>query len=203
MATLEFFYDFTSPYSYLASTRVDDLARRTGATLRYRPFLLGGVLKATGNRAPLEVAAKGRHMLVDLDRWARRLKVPLRFPRSFPIASILALRAALAAEEEGTLVPFTHAVFRAVWAEEKDIATPEALAAVLDAAGLPGARLAAAAPGKKEALVKQTQEAIDRGAYGAPAFFIGEQMWIGNDRLDFVEEALRASSPGAGRPGAA
>ena len=194
MATLEFFYDFVSPYSYLASTRVEGLVARTGATLRWRPFLLGGVLKATGNRAPIEVAAKGRHMLTDLERWSRRLGVPLHFPAPFPFASILALRAAFAAEAAGQLVPYTHAVYRAAWADGRDIANPEVLAAVASEAGLDGAALVAAAPQHKDALMKQTQEAIDRGAFGAPACFVGDELFIGNDRLDFVEEALSAAS---------
>lgn len=198
MPAFEFFYDFTSPYSYLASTRVEALAQRTGATLRWRPFLLGGVLKATGNRAPIEVPAKGKHMLVDLERWARRLGVPFRFPAVFPVPSILALRAALAADKEGLLVPFTHAVFRAVWVEDRAIGKPEELAPVLTAAGLPGPRLVEAAPGEKEALARQTQEAIDRGAFGAPTFFVGQELFLGNDRMDFVEEALVAAR--AGRP---
>ncbi len=191
MSQLEFFYDFTSPYSYLASTRVEAVAARAGATVRFRPFLLGGVFKATGNRAPLEVPAKGRHMWVDLSRWAERLGVPLARPATFPIASILALRAALAAEQEGKLVPFTHAVFRAYWAEGRDIASPEVLAAVATSVGLDGAARVARAPDFKAALAESTQSAIDRGAVGAPTFFVGDEMFVGNDRLDFVEEALR------------
>ncbi len=194
MATLEFFYDFVSPYSYLASTRVEAIAARTGATLRWRPFLLGAVHKATGNRAPLEVPAKGRHMWVDLDRWAGRLGVPLRRPEPFPFSSMLALRSALAAEAAGKLVPYTHAVYRARWADGRDIADPAVLAAVASEAGLDGAAVVAAAPGHKEALARQTQEAIDRGAFGAPACFVGDQLFVGNDRLDFVEEALRAAA---------
>lgn len=197
MPVLEFFYDFTSPYSYLASTRVEDLARRTGAALRWRPFLLGGVFKATGNRAPIEVPAKGRNMFRDLERWSLRLGIPYRWPPAFPVPSILALRAALAADEEGRIVPFTHAVFRAVWAEGREIGTPEQLAPVLEAAGLDGARLVAAAPGKKEALMRQTQEAVDRGSCGAPTFFVGRELFIGNDRMDFVEEELRRLAAGA------
>ncbi len=192
MPAFEFFYDFTSPYSYLASTRVEALAARTGASLRWRPFLLGGVLKATGNRAPIEIPAKGRYMLLDLDRWVRRLGVPFRFPAVFPIPSILALRAALAADKEGLLVPLTQAVFRAVWVEDRPIGKPEELAPVLTAAGLPGPRLVEAAPGEKEALARQTQEAVDRGAFGAPTFFVGQELFLGNDRMDFLEEALRA-----------
>ena len=194
MADLEFFYDFVSPYSYLASTRVEVVAARTGATLRWRPFLLGGVLKATENRAPIEIPAKGRHMWLDLDRWAARLGVPFARPPVFPAPSILALRAALASEPLGRLVPFSHAVFRAYFVEGRDLSRPEVVAAAAAEAGLDGAALVAAAPGHKEALARQTQEAIDRGAFGAPAFFVGDQLFVGNDRLDFVEEALRTAS---------
>jgi 2-hydroxychromene-2-carboxylate isomerase len=194
MPALEFFYDFTSPYSYLASTRVEALAARAGATVSWRPFLLGGVLKATGNRAPIEISAKGAHMLVDLGRWAERLGVDFRFPSVFPVPSILALRTALAAETRGQLVPVTHAVFRAVWVDGKAIGKPEELAPVLSAAGLDGPGLVEAAPQFKETLVKQTQEAVDRGAFGAPSFFVGNELFVGNDRMDFVEEALRAAA---------
>jgi len=193
MATLEFFYDFVSPYSYLASTRVEALAARAGATIRWRPFLLGGVFKATGNHAPLDIPAKGKHMWLDLERWAGRLGVPLKPPEPFPFSSILSLRTALAAEAAGRLVPYSHAVYRAAWAGGKDIANPEVLAAVATEAGLDGPALVAAAPGYKEALMKQTQEAVDRGAFGAPSSFVGDLLFIGNDRLDFVEEALRAA----------
>jgi 2-hydroxychromene-2-carboxylate isomerase len=192
MAELEFFYDFISPYSYLASTRVEALATETGATVRWRPFLLGGVFKATGNRAPIETVAKGRHMWTDLTRWANRYEVPLRRPRTFPVSSVLALRAALAAPPEA-LPALSHAVFKAFWADDRDLASPEVLAAILSEAGLDGPALVAAAPGQKEALVAQTQEAVDRGAFGAPTFFVGTELFVGNDRLDFVEAALRAA----------
>jgi 2-hydroxychromene-2-carboxylate isomerase len=194
MATLEFFYDFISPYSYLASVRVEAIAARTGATLRWRPFLLGAVHKAKGVIAPYLVEAKQRYMLDDLDRWARRLGVGLHWPEPFPFSPILALRAGLAAEAAGQLVPYTHAVYRARWADRRDIADPAVLTAVLTEAGLDGAALVAAAPNFKEALTRQTQEAIDRGAFGAPACFVGDELFIGNDRLDFVEEALSAAS---------
>ncbi len=196
MAELEFFYDLVSPYSYLASTRVEAVTARTGATLRWRPFLLGGVLRATENRAPVEIPAKGRHMWIDLARWSARLGIPFARPPVFPASSILALRAALAAEPLGRLVPFTQAVYRAYFVDGKDLSRPEVLAAAAAEAGLDGAALLAAAPGYKEALMRQTQEAIDRGAFGAPAFFVGDQLFVGNDRLDFVEEALRAAARG-------
>ena len=190
MATLEFFYDFTSPYSYLASTQVELVAGRAGGAVRWRPFLLGGVFKATGNRAPIETVAKGRHMWVDLERWSRRLEVPFRRPRTFPVPSILALRAVLAAPPE-RLAEASHALFRAVWVEDREIGSPAVLAAVLREAGLDGEALVAAAPEQKEALLRQTTEAVERGAFGAPALFVGDELFIGNDRLDFVEAALR------------
>jgi 2-hydroxychromene-2-carboxylate isomerase len=201
MAVLEFFYDFVSPYSYLASTRVEAEVRKAGGQVRFRPFLLGGVLKATGNRAPLETPAKLRHMWVDLTRWAKRLSVPLVQPACFPVASILALRAALAAEKQGRLVPFTHAVYRAHWGEGKDVSDPELLIRIAGSVGLDGPALLAAAPDFKAALTQQTQEAVERGAYGAPTFFVrtadGDEMFVGNDRLDFAIEALGRA---AGRP---
>jgi 2-hydroxychromene-2-carboxylate isomerase len=201
MPVMEFFYDFMSPYSYLASTRVEAEARRAGGEVRFRPFLLGGVFKATGNHPPQETPAKLRHMWVDLQRWARRLSVPLALPPGFPVASLLALRAALEAERLGKLVPYTHAVFRAYWAEGKDVANPEVLAAVASSAGVDGAAAVAAARGYKEALARQTQEAVERGAFGAPTFFVpapgGEEMFVGNDRLDFACEALARGAPGA------
>jgi 2-hydroxychromene-2-carboxylate isomerase len=193
MATLEFFYDFVSPYSYLASTRVEAEVARVGGTVRFRPFLLGGVFNATGNRAPIETAAKGTHMVTDLGRWARRLGVPFTWPAKFPVLTVLPLRAAFAAEKAGQLVPFTHAVYRAYWAEGKDISDPAVVEAAARGAGLDGAALVAAAPAFKDALKAQTQEAIDRGSFGAPTFFVGQEMFIGNDRLDFALEALAAA----------
>lgn len=198
MATLEFFYDFVSPYSYLAATRVEAEVARVGGTVRFRPFLLGGVFNATGNRAPMDTAAKARHMATDLGRWARRLGVPFAWPSKFPVLTVLPLRAAFAAEKAGQLVPFTHAVFHAFWAEGRDISDGAVVAEAATRAGLDGAALVAEAPAYKDALKAQTQEAIDRGAYGAPAFFVGQEMFIGNDRLDFALEALAAAGGATG-----
>lgn len=190
MATLEFFYDFVSPYSYLASTRVEAEAARVGGTVRFRPFLLGGVFHATGNKAPIEIAAKGRHMVTDLGRWARRLGVPFAWPARFPVLTVLPLRAAFAAEKAGQLVPYTHALFRAYWADGRDISDPAVVQDAATKAGLDGAALVAAAPDYKDALKAQTQEAVDRGSFGAPTFFVGQELFVGNDRLDFAVEAL-------------
>ena len=195
MADLEFFYDFVSPYSYLASTRIEAATRKAGGAVRFRPFLLGGVLKATGNHAPLETPAKFAHMWVDLERWSRRLGVALAKPPVFPVLTVLPLRAALAAEKAGGLVPYTHALFRAFWVEGKDVSQAAVVEEVASRAGLAGAALVAEAPSHKEALAKQTDEAVRRGAFGAPTFFVGVEMFVGNDRLEFAVEALAARRP--------
>jgi 2-hydroxychromene-2-carboxylate isomerase len=194
MTTLEFFYDFVSPYSYLAATRVEAEVAKVGGAVRFRPFLLGGVFNASGNRAPLETPAKFRHLATDCNRWARRLGVPFAWPAKFPVLTVLPLRAAFAAEKLGKLVPYSHAMFRAYWAEGRDISDASVVEEVATKAGLPGAALIAEAPSYKEALKAQTQEAVDRGSFGAPTFFVGQEMFIGNDRLDFAVEALASSS---------
>src|SRR5205823_1198100 len=102
--TLEFFYDFMSSYSYLASRRVEAMAKRAGAEVRFRPFFLAGVFKATGNVAPIEVPAKLAYLMKDLDRWAKRERIPFFFPAQFPQNTLLALRGAFVAEEKGKLV---------------------------------------------------------------------------------------------------
>ena len=194
MVTLEFFYDFVSPYSYLASTRVEAEVARVGGTVRFRPFLLGGVFNATGNSAPIENPAKARYLPADLTRWARRLGVPFAWPAKFPVLTVLPLRAAFAAEKAGKLVPFTHAVYRAYWAEGRDVSDPAVVGEAASRAGLDPATILAEAPAHKEALKAQTQEAIDRGSFGAPTFFVGSDMFLGNDRLEFALEALVAAN---------
>jgi 2-hydroxychromene-2-carboxylate isomerase len=196
MATLEFFYDFVSPYSYLASTRVEAEVARVGGTVRFRPFLLGGVFNATGNKAPIEVAAKVPYLATDCSRWAKRLGVPFAWPARFPVLTVLPLRAAFAAEKRGKLVPYTHAMYRAYWVEGRDISDAAVVADVATRAALDGAALVAEAPSFKEALKAQTQEAVDRGSFGAPTFLVGQEMFIGNDRLDFAIEALAAAGKG-------
>jgi len=193
MTTLEFFYDFVSPYSYLASTRVEAEVAKVGGSVRFRPFLLGGVFNATGNKAPIEVAAKGPYLQTDCSRWAKRLGVPFAWPARFPVLTVLPLRAAFAAEKLGKLVPYSHAMFSAYWADGRDISDASVVEDVATKAGLPGAALIAEAPGYKEALKAQTQEAVDRGSFGAPTFFVGQEMFVGNDRLDFAVEALTSA----------
>ncbi len=200
MATIEFFWDAVSPYSYLASTRIDALAERTGATIAWRPFLLGGVFEATGNpgnRASFGNPAKLRFMMADLKLWARSYGVPLTQPQPFPTNSMLAGRAALAAPAE-KLVDFSRRVIRAYWGEGRDVSKPEEIVRVATDVGLDGAALIERTqdPAIKDQLRKNTEEAVQRGAFGAPTFFVGQQMFWGNDRLPLLEEFITGKLSG-------
>jgi 2-hydroxychromene-2-carboxylate isomerase len=193
--TLEFFFDYASPYSYLACEQVEALAKRTGAELRWRPFLLGAVFKATGNVPPITTASKATYLAKDLLDWTRHLGLPdFRMPDNFPINSLKADRLGLVAAEQGKISPFSHAAFRASFVQGKDVNDPQVLAELARAAGLEPEKALARMESQeiKDALRRNTDEAVARGAFGAPTFFVGEQMFFGNDRLMFVESALRA-----------
>ena len=197
MSTLEFFFDYASPYSYLASSQVEGIARRAGAVLEWHPFFLGGVFKATGNSSPALVPHKAIYMLQDLLRWTRHYGLPdFTLPDPFPAWSITSLRLALVAQDEGKLPAFSHLLYRQVFALGKDQAQVAVLTEVMREAGLdPDACMDRARSQEiKDRLRKNTEEAVERGSFGAPTFFVGEEMFVGNDRLNFVEQALKASA---------
>lgn len=194
MPALEFFFDYGSPYSYLASTQVEALVTRTNATLRWRPFLLGAVFAATGGESPVGNMYKARYLFKDLQDWAAHYDLsPVVLPDGFPVNSLSADRLGLVAEEKGLLPAFTHLVFRAAFVEGRDISRPEVLRELATAAGLdPQAAFARMLSTEiKDRLRLNTEEAVQRGAFGSPTFFVGETMFFGNDRLQFVEAALR------------
>ncbi|MBW2281885.1 MAG: 2-hydroxychromene-2-carboxylate isomerase [Deltaproteobacteria bacterium] len=194
---LEFFYDYGSPYSYLASSRLEALAERTGCEVVYRPMLLGGVFKATGNQSPAlqSVEAKRRYGGNVMQRWVEYLGIDFQFNPFFPINTLPIMRAAHAAQRAGVFEDFHRAVYPAFWAQAKNLGDPEVFAEVLRGAGLDAKQLieGASDPAVKNALREATDEAVARGAFGAPTFFVGDEMFFGNDQLDFVERALTAS----------
>ena len=157
---------------------------------------LGGVFKATGNASPVTVPAKGRWMNDDLQRWARRYGVSLRFNPHFPINTLTLMRGAtgLQLRSPGDFPRYLDVVQRAMWEAPRNLGDAEVLAATLAESGFDPAAFAAlvADPEVKARLIATTEEAVARGAFGAPTFFVGEQMFFGQDRLEFVREALQA-----------
>lgn len=194
MRRLEFFFDYGSPYSYLANSRLPGLAERTGAELHYRPMLLGGVFKATDNRSPaLEPCeAKRSYGSLELRRWIAYLGVPFSGNPHFPINTLLLMRTAVAAQRAGVFEPFHRAIYPAFWADGENLGEPEVVARVVEKAGLDARALLEAGgdPEVKAELRATTEEAVARGVFGAPTFFVEDEMFFGNDRLDFVERAL-------------
>ncbi len=191
--TIEFFWDAASPYTYLAATQIEALASRTGARLEWKPFLLGKVFEATGNRMPASVPAKGKYLFGDVQLWARYYNVPFTFPKVFPINSLLPQRVACAAIGAGRGEDYAKAVMSAYWGEGRDISQPAEIEKICAALELDSAALLAQAaePTAKGLLRANTEEAGRRGAFGAPTFFIGEQMFWGNDRLPLMEASLK------------
>ena len=195
--TIEFFFDFGSPTTYLAHTQLPRIAAETGAQLVYRPMLLGGVFKATGNASPVSVPAKGRWMGGDITRWAKRYGVPFAFNPHFPINTLTLMRGAVGLQRRypELFTRYVDLVFNAMWAQPRDMGQPAEVVAVLAplaAAGLtPEAFMALVGDAEvKAALIAGTDEAVARGVFGAPTCFVGDAMFFGQDRLDFVREAL-------------
>jgi 2-hydroxychromene-2-carboxylate isomerase len=192
--TIEFYFDFGSPTAYLAHTQMPGLAERTGARVVYRPLALGAVFKITGNNSPGAVPAKSAYLKTqDLPRFVRRYGIPFVFPPGFPINTKLLMRGAVAAAGDDDYETYVDTVFNALWVDGKNMTDAAEIDAVLTSASLDAAQFAARITDDavKQALITATDEAIERGVFGAPTFFVGEEMFFGQDRLDFVEEAAR------------
>ena len=187
--TLEFFYDYVSAYSYFAN---HEIGRLRGVEIRYRPMFLGAVMKATGNRPPGSVPAKAAWLGRDLARWSDRYGIPFQFNSVFPQNTLTALRLAVVALERDTFEPLHQNLFDAMFIYVRNLSDEQVLAEILQDSGLDAEETLAAAGSEavKDALKANTEEAIARGAFGAPTLFVGDEMFFGNDRFDFVREAL-------------
>ena len=188
MTPLEFWFEFASTYSYPAAMRVEREARAAGVSVSWRPFLLGPIFKAQGwNDSPFNLyPVKGAYMWRDLERTCERLELRFRRPSRFPRSGLVAARVATAGRDEPWIGDFVRAVYRANFADDREIAERETVAAILGELGLAADEILAAAdaPETKERLRATTEEAAKRGVFGAPTFFAGSELFWGNDRLE-------------------
>lgn len=195
--TIEFYFDFGSPTSYLAWTQLPEMARSANAELVFRPILLGAVHKMTGNVSPAVVELKARWMGKDLQRFAKRYGVPFSFNPFFPINTLKLMRAATASMLVGPDMfhQYLDIIFPALWVDQKNLGDPEVVIATLSAGGMDAGALFAMTedPAVKERLKADTDAAVARGVFGAPTMFFGDQMYFGQDRLDFLSEDLHAA----------
>lgn len=194
--SFEFYFDFGSLASYLAWTQLPALSAQTGATVLLRPMLLGGVFQATGNRSPVSVPLKGAYMMADMRRFAQRYGVPLVINPFFPINTLMLMRVAVGLQmrNDSRFHDYCDAVFKAIWVDALDMGDPSTVGAALTKAGFDPQDLLAlsAEQAVKDQLKSATQHAVERGIFGAPTFFVGPDMFWGQDRLDFVRDALEA-----------
>lgn len=193
--TVEFLFDVVSPTAYLAYKRLPDIAARTGAAIAWTPVFLGGIMNATGNVPPGTVPAKGKYMNRDLVRCAARFDIAFTLNPHFPVNTLTLQRAAVALLDEAgeeAFARFIDACFQAIWVDAKNMGEPAIAAEVLSAAGFDADVLLARAgdPVIKDKLKSNTDGAVARGVFGAPTFFVGDEMYFGQDRLDYVEDAL-------------
>lgn len=197
MKNVEFIFDFGSPNAYLAHRIIPEIEARTGATFVYNSCLLGGIFKATGNRSPFEQFAGVRNKLdyerLEIRRFVERHQVDaFRMNPHFPVNTLLMMRGAVVAEDEGKLSPYVEACFRAMWEDGKKMDDPAVAGAVLDAADLDGRAILERTREQaiKDRLIASTEDAVARGVFGIPTFFVGKEMFFGKDRMGRVEEEI-------------
>lgn len=200
---LEFFYDCSSPWTYLAFTRIEDLARRHDAELIWRPILVGGLFN-TVNPSVYEsrakpVPAKARYYLKDLADWARFYGLKIGNPTVFPVNSVKAMRGALVAAEHRVISPYSRRVFESYWSDDKDISNDDVLREIVRETDLDDKEFFTkiASDEYKARLRENVAELIARGGFGSPTMFVEGSMFFGNDRLPLVEHELAVGVGGA------
>jgi 2-hydroxychromene-2-carboxylate isomerase len=197
--TAQFLFDFGSPNAYLAHQVIPDIETRTGATFEYIPVLLGGIFKATGNQSPMQafghIANKMAYEQLETRRFIERHRLSkFQFNPFFPVNTLQIMRMAVAAQNRGELPKYMNAVFHHMWEAPKKMDDAAVIAAALKESGLDAEALSAASqtPEVKDKLIKNTEAAVARGAFGIPTFFVGDAIYFGKDRLRDVEDALSA-----------
>ncbi|SDJ52970.1 2-hydroxychromene-2-carboxylate isomerase [Variovorax sp. OV700] len=194
--SVDFFFDVGSPSSYLAWTQLPGLCASHGADLVYRPMLLGGVYQATGNASPATIPVKGRYTQMDYERHARRYGVPFQGNPHFPVITLFLMRAVTGIQlrRPEQLQQLLACVFKALWIDALNLNDAQLTARILTEGGFDPAEIERLTQDveTKAALKATTQEAVERGVFGAPTLFVGDQMFFGQDRMDFVREALQS-----------
>ncbi|MEO1168645.1 MAG: 2-hydroxychromene-2-carboxylate isomerase [Pseudomonadota bacterium] len=199
--TVDFIFDFASPNGYLVHRALPPIAERTGATFNYIPCLLGGIFKATGNQAPMVAYApipnKLAYEQLEFGRFiAKHQLTDFTFNPHFPIHTVLLQRGALVAERDGRLMDYIEAGLHHMWEEPKKMDDPDVYAEAMSASGFDGAALVEGAQDAaiKQKLIDNTSAAVERGAFGIPTFYVGDEMFFGKERLGQVEEAIAAAA---------
>ena len=197
MHSPQFLFDVGSPNAFLAHEAIPAIEARIGAKFDYVPVLLGGIFKATNNKSPAETLAgiknKREFHAIETQRFLKRFDVaPYVWNPSFPVNTLNLMRAAIAAQLEGVFEKYVEAAFHHMWREPKKMDDPEIAAAALTTSGLYGAGLLARAqaPEVKAKLVANTQHAVERGAFGSPTFYVGDEMFYGKEQLREIEELI-------------
>ncbi len=193
----QFMFDFGSPNAFLSHEAIPAIERRTGVKFEYVPILLGGIFKATNNKSPAETLAgiknKPAFYAIETERFIKRFHVkPYIWNPFFPVNTLNLMRAAVAAQLEGVFAKYVDAAFHHMWVEPKKMDDPEVALKALTASGLDAAKLFARAQEAdvKARLIENTQNAVERGAFGSPTFFVGKEMFFGKEQLREVEEMV-------------
>ena len=198
MKSVEFYFDLGSPYSYLAYYRLLQIAEQQEIQIVYKPILLGGVFKATGNRSPIEISVKGVYSILDMQRWAEYYQIPMQMNPHFPMNTLTLMRI-LTGVQLLHLEKFEQVLkllFDAMFGTPQNLNEPTVLAEVLKPSGFSVEDIMSMVQSDvvKQKLITETEQAIQRGIFGAPTFFVGDEMYWGQDRLHFVEQALNKAS---------
>lgn len=198
MKSVEFYFDLGSPYSYLAYYRLLQMAEQQEIQIVYKPILLGGVFKATGNRSPIEIPVKGAYSILDMQRWAEYYQIPMQMNPHFPMNTLTLMRI-LTGVQLLHLEKFEQVLkllFDAMFGTPQNLNEPTVLAEVLEPSGFSVEDIMSMVQSDvvKQKLITETEQAIQRGIFGAPTFFVGDEMYWGQDRLHFVEQALNKAS---------
>jgi len=204
MSKLEFFFDVSSPWTYFAFDRIEDLAKDTGAELIWKPFLVGGVFNKVNpsvyQRRENPVPPKDNYYRKDMEDWARYQGLTMIRPSVFPLNSVKALRGAFVAIDQGKISDYARGCFEAYWRDDKDISKEDELRKVVEKAGMdPDDFFAKIATDEiKQRLFNTTDELIERGGFGSPTFFVdGDDMYFGNDRMELIRWALEGKKKAA------